>query len=134
MGGQIVYDCITHFMPRHCELKRTVVDYWVATASQVGLFEELGLLIEQHPDTGTGKGRVPFPSPHRLRHWWNVWDHVDPLSFTADPVFKGVKDEPYSSGGIFLAAHGNYLSRGSFFRKFRENLAAALAPEDEKGT
>lgn len=44
MEGQIVYDLVTHFLPR---LNRICgIDSWYATASQVDLFEEMKLFLE----------------------------------------------------------------------------------------
>lgn len=56
MGGNIVYDVLTHFRP---DLR---VDFLVTVGSQVGLFEELKLFGASRPDIpGTGGERVPMP-------------------------------------------------------------------------
>ena len=47
MGGQIVYDLVTHFLPKMNSSLR--IDFWCATASQVGLFEEMKLFLETSP-------------------------------------------------------------------------------------
>src|SRR5205807_2167300 len=60
MGGQIVYDLVTHFLPKSQSSLR--IDFWCATASQVGLFEEMKLFLESSPQYSKAKGnKVPFP-------------------------------------------------------------------------
>ena len=125
MGGQLVYDALTHFLPRTPALRGIRVDFWCATASQVGFFEEAKLFLAsdksiREPD------RVPFPGAH-LGVWWNVWDHNDVISFTARDIIDGVRDGPYDTGLSLASAHGGYLTRPSFFRRFAEELATAKA-------
>jgi len=123
MGGQIVYDAVTHFLPGAPERSHMRIDFWCATASQVGFFEEAKLFLTRHEAYRIGNP-VPFPSAH-LGAWWNVWDHNDFLSFTTKGIMAGVDDEPFDSGMSLLAAHGGYLQRPSFYRKFAEKLRAA---------
>jgi hypothetical protein len=63
MGGQIFYDLVTHFLPRMPEHRGIRIDYWCAAASQVGLFEELGLFLESAPERGPGPAAHP-PREH----------------------------------------------------------------------
>jgi hypothetical protein len=124
MGGQIVYDLATHFLPKTKSNLR--IDFWCATASQVGLFEEMKLFLESSPNYSKRKGnKVPFPDQQYLGVWWNVWDHNDFISYTASPIMAGVDDESYGSGVSLIKAHGEYLLRPSFYRKFADKLAAA---------
>jgi hypothetical protein len=123
MGGQIVYDAITYFLPNQPDLRDLCIDFWCATASQVGFFEEAKLFRASQEDYKTGSP-VPFP-PNHLGCWWNVWDHNDVLSFTTQGIISGVDDESYDSGMSLLAAHGGYLQRPSFFRKFAQKLQLA---------
>jgi hypothetical protein len=122
MGGQITYDVLTHFLPRLSEGSGTRVDFWCATASQVGFFEELKLFLESRPEHRPGS---PVPFPAHLGRWWNVWDHNDFLSFTARGIFAGVEDEGFDSGMSLVGAHSGYLSRPSFYRRFAERLRLA---------
>ena len=39
MGGQIAYDTVTSFLPGSADSRDIKVDFWCATASQVGFFE-----------------------------------------------------------------------------------------------
>jgi hypothetical protein len=123
MGGQIVYDAVTHFLPADPALRDLRIDFWCAAASQVGFFEEAKLFLARDDAYQAGHP-VPFPSAH-LGVWCNVWDHNDVLSFTAKDIIAGVMDEPFDSGLSLLAAHGGYLRRPSFYRAFAEKLRAA---------
>ena len=125
MGGQIVYDAITHFLDRDPAYRDVRIDFWCATASQVGSFEEIKLFLASDPAYKTGHP-VPFPAAH-LGVWWNVWDHNDFLSFTARDIIAQIDDGPYDSGNSLLAAHGGYLERPSFYRALAAKLRSAAA-------
>jgi len=124
MGGQIIYDILTYFLPKlQSDLR---IDFWCATASQVGLFEEMKRFLASSDQYSKAKGnKVPFPDPKYLGGWWNVWDHNDFLSYTAGPIIEGVDDESYDSGVSLFKAHGEYLMRPSFYRKFAAKLTVA---------
>lgn len=125
MGGQIVYDAITYFVPRDRRFDKLRIDLWCATASQVGFFEEQKLFIESK-DVYKPGNPVPFPSGH-LTAWWNVWDYNDFISFTAKDIVAGVDDGPYNSGMSLIGAHSGYLQRPSFYRKLADKVRAAIA-------
>jgi len=125
MGGQIVYDAVTHFLPGTPALHDLRIDFWCATASQVGFFEELKLFLASSGGYKTDHP-VPFPPAH-LGVWWNVWDHNDFLSFTAQSIIDKVDDGSYDSGMSLLEAHGGYLQRPSFYRALAAKLRAAAA-------
>ena len=128
MGGQVTYDLITHFMPNMPETKDTRIDFWCATASQVGLFEELKLFLESSEEYSAEAGnRVPYPSSHHLGYWWNVWDYNDFISYSAKSIIEGIDDEPYNTGMFMVDAHGGYLVLPSFFRRFARKLEQAKA-------
>jgi hypothetical protein len=120
MGGQIAYDVLTHFMPQDMRFRDVRVDFWCATASQVGFFEEAKLFRASRDEFKTGHP-VPFPAAH-LGAWWNVWDHNDFISFTAKGIIDGVDDEPYHSGMSLVGAHSGYLQRPSFYRRLADKL------------
>jgi hypothetical protein len=129
MGGQVVYDALTYFMDQDPDLKDVRVDFWCATASQVGLFEELKLFRASDETiggiAGMAREKVPFPHRARLGHWWNVWDSNDFISYTGAPIFEGVHDEGFDSGMSLIQTHSGYLQRPSFYRRFAERLAFA---------
>jgi hypothetical protein len=93
MGGQLVYDAITRFLPGDPSLEDIHIDFWCATASQVGFFEEAKFFLASDPQYRTGSP-APFPAPG-LGVWWNVWDPNDVLSFTARDSFLGVDSVTY---------------------------------------
>lgn len=125
MGGQIVYDLVSWFIPRLPGPRRPRIDFWCATASQVGFFEEAKLFLASDRAL-RAPAKVPFPSAH-LGAWWNVWDPNDVLSFTAAPMFDGVDDGAYDGGAPLTRAHGGYLQRPSFYRRLAAKLASAAA-------
>jgi hypothetical protein len=61
MGGQIVYDALTHFAAREPELADLQVDHWITCGAQVSLFAEMRLFLGQ-PEIGPGQ-RLPIPNP-----------------------------------------------------------------------
>ncbi|MDN5767618.1 MAG: hypothetical protein L0H96_05700 [Humibacillus sp.] len=127
MGGQIVYDIVTHFLPLMPEHRALRIDYWCAAASQVGFFEELGLFLESRPDRGHDPASLtPLPSPDHLGGWWNVWDHADLLSFRAAGIFEGVDDSAFFAAGSLTTDHNKYLVQPEFYRQFAERLAVSL--------
>jgi hypothetical protein len=123
MGGQIVYDTISHFLPNDPSLAQVRVDFWCASASQVGFFEEAKLFLASSNRNLPGHP-VPFPRTH-LGVWWNVWDQNDFISFTTRDIFERVDDEEFDSGMSLINAHSGYLQRPSFFRRFAEKLEGA---------
>ena len=130
MGGQIVYDLVTHFLPRMPEHRGIRIDFWCAAASQVGLFEELGLFIESDPTCGAETGRMaPHPSGEHLGGWWNVWDHADLLSFRAAGIIEGVDDTPFFASGSLATDHYRYLANGEFYRALGQRVEASLEKE-----
>jgi len=127
MGGQITYDLVTHFLPRDPKYKDVYIDFWCASASQVGFFEELKLFLESDEQYSSKSGvRVPRPDTSHLGYWWNVWDHNDFISYSAKNIFDGVEDAIYNTGMFLADAHGGYLVRPSFFRQFAEKLKTEL--------
>ena len=129
MDGQIVYDLVTHFLPATPAYADIRIDFWCATASQVGLFEEMKRFkASSKLYAAATKLRAPFPDRRFLGGWWNVWDHNDVISFSVREIFsEEVDDEPYDSGMFIAAAHGGYLERPSFYRSFAAKLKAAQA-------
>jgi hypothetical protein len=134
MGGQIAYDVLSWFLPAISrELKGAgvsaeeieqlvpVVDYWCATASQVGLFEELDLFLASDPKAYPGNKPIPRPARF-LRGWWNVWDYNDLLSYTVEGIFSDVDDSAFNSGRSLGGAHSGYLQDPTFYKKLAKKL------------
>jgi hypothetical protein len=119
MGGQLVYDLITAFMPRDPQLAGLKIDFWCATASQVGFFEEMKLFLASRPEYRKGN---PAPFPKNLGGWWNVWDYNDFISYTVRDIFEGADDGNFDSGMSLVEAHGGYLACPSFYRRLADKL------------
>lgn len=83
MGGNIVYDLLTHFRP---DLK---IDVLVTVGSQVGLFEELALFHECDPSLPS-PAQPRVAGPENVGHWINVVDRADILAYRAEPIFLDV--------------------------------------------
>lgn len=128
MGGQIMYDIVSEYLPHATTGDRDIhIDFWCASASQVGFFEELKLFLASTDRySGETGDRVPFPGSN-LGSWWNVWDSNDILSFTAEGIIEGVDDEEYSSGASIITAHSGYFTRPSFFRKLAQKVTSATS-------
>jgi hypothetical protein len=118
MGGNIVYDLLSHLRP---DLE---CDVLVTVGSQVGLFAELGQFPAVSPPEDPASDRAPVPEG--VRHWINVFDPLDLLSFVVGPVFAAGEDYRYSTGRGLLAAHSSYFRLLSFYRRLAERVAAAL--------
>jgi hypothetical protein len=126
MGGQIIYDLVTDFLPAMYAKEGIKVDFWCATASQVGLFEEMKLFLKSDPQYCVADAnKAPLPPGQTLGVWWNVWDPNDFLSFRARDIFSGVRDESYESGLSVARAHSGSLQRPSFYRKLAAQIDAA---------
>jgi hypothetical protein len=128
MGGQIVYDAVTHFLPNANPSTDVRIDFWCATASQVGLFKEMELFLEDtsKPHKQLLANPTSFPGKH-LGCWLNVWDPNDFISFTTSDIIDGVLDESYESGMSLLRAHSGYIHRDSFCRRLGNRLREAKA-------
>jgi hypothetical protein len=125
MGGQIAYDVLTSFLPAAGSPVK--VDFWCATASQVGFFEELNMFLASSPHFSKATGRLTPIASANLGYWWNVWDRNDILSFTTQGIFAGgIDDDEYWSGMSIAAAHSGYLERPSFYRRLAAKLKVAL--------
>lgn len=127
MGGQIVYDLLTTYLPATGRQPGAPILLWAAAASQVGLFEELKLFAASDAKKYGKRQGVKVPFPPGVGAWWNVWDPNDVISFTARTIFAGVDDEQYDSGTSLVGAHTAYFTRPSFFRKLRAKIEGALA-------
>jgi hypothetical protein len=125
MGGQIAYDVVTSFLP--AARSPIKVDFWCATASQIGYFEELNMFLASSTEFSKASGKPTPLDRDNLDHWWNLWDRNDIISFTTSGIFaNGIDDEEYWSGMSIAAAHGGYLERPSFYRRFADKLQAAF--------
>lgn len=119
MGGNIVYDLLTHFR-RDLE-----VDLLVTVGSQVSFFEELKLFVESRGDVPAIPATDRVPRPENVDRWINIFDRNDLLGFVAAGVFGGVEDYEYSTGKGLLFAHTTYFLRPSFHDRLGERVAGS---------
>jgi len=121
MGGNIVYDVLSHYRPD------LAVDVFVTVGSQVGMFEEFKVFHNSDDAVPAQRGdRVAKPA--NIAHWVNVFDKQDILSFATGRVFTDVTDFEYSTGASVLGAHTSYFKRPSFHRRLNERLTEKLQP------
>ncbi len=125
MGGQIIYDLVTHFLPRMPRYGDIHIDFWAATASQIGLFEEMKLFLVSDLAYGPGNP-VPFPDRRFLKAWWNMWDPHDFLSFTVKNIIDDVDDSFFDSGLPVNEAHFGFLQLPSFYSLLAQKLRSGL--------
>jgi hypothetical protein len=123
LGGAIVYDVVTHFLPSMPQHSDIHIDLWASLSSQIGLFEEMQLFLASDPRYGPGVA-APFPDRRILARWWNVWDPHDFLSFTVRGIIDGVEDEHFDSGLAITAAHLACLRISSFYAVLGRKVAS----------
>jgi hypothetical protein len=116
MGGNIVYDILSHFRPG------LHVDTLVTVGTQVGLFEELKLFAaSDHALPTPAAPRLPaLPNVDR---WINVVDRGDVLAYRAAPIFDGVDDYEYPSDAPW--AHGAYFRQPNFHERLAGRVRKA---------
>jgi len=123
MGGNIVYDLLTHFAP-----DTFPVDILVTVGSQVALFEELKLYKASQKGIPIDPRQQRVAKPAGVKHWLNVYDPNDVLSFAAAGVFEDATDFVYTTGKGVISAHTAYFLRGSFYRRLATRIKELLQP------
>ncbi|AAB91737.1 hypothetical 47.4 kDa protein (plasmid) [Sinorhizobium fredii NGR234] len=101
LGGVITYDILSYFAP---DLK---VDYLATIGSQVGLFDEMALYSRPlPPGMPTDPKNDRIAANPNVGKWLNVFDTNDVFSFSAEGIYKSVKDFQYDTGYGGFGAHG----------------------------
>lgn len=116
MGGNIAYDILTYFKPD------LPCDVLVTVGSQIALFEELKLFVESDTAIPANPNTDRVVKPANVKHWLNVYDTNDILSFAAEGVFAGVADYAYKTGSGLLSAHTTYFLRPTFHDRLGKRL------------
>jgi hypothetical protein len=117
MGGNIIYDLLTHYRP---DLK---VDLFVTVGSQVAVFKELGLYKEDESFQSSTTPRPRIAKPQNVGAWMNVFDPLDVLGFAVEAVYEDTKDFAYSNEATVLNAHTLYFLRPKFHQRLRARMA-----------
>lgn len=123
MGGQLLYDALTAFLPADPQGRGVRVDFWCAAGSQVGLFGELGLFLEGHHAPP-----LALPDSPHLGYFWNVWSDSDLLSFRAAGIVPGAHDTAFPLGGRLQSDHLAYLHHPDFYRTLAAKVAVHTSP------
>lgn len=127
MGGVILCDMLSDpaFVSAFkAQVPNVQIDAFVSVGSQIALFEEMKLYTTSKQAI-VKPNKVPYPFTGIVRHWLNVFDDTDPLSYLCVPVFDGVEDFMFSSETGLISAHTAYFSRPGFYERGRARLVAA---------
>ena len=117
MGGNIVYDVLSHFRPEiQCDLFLTV-------GSQVGFFEELKL-FRSSDKTIPNPGQNRIPLIPNIKRWLNVFDPIDVFGYSTSRIFEGSQDFEFSTETSALSAHSMYFYRPSFHERLNVRLGS----------
>lgn len=121
MGGNITYDLLTYFRSNS-----RPVDLLITVGSQVALFEELKLYKASQRNIPSDPHQQRVAKPASVKHWLNVYDPNDILSYTVGGVFADASDFVYSTGKSVIAAHTAYFLRGSFYHRLAVRVKEIL--------
>lgn len=120
MGGSVLHDMLSdpeQVRALEAELGRPLaVKLFMTVGTQVGLFAELGQFMPS--DAG-------HPLVVGCRHYWNVFDFADTLSFLTGPILRGVIDLEVNTAGGVLHSHNAYFDNTVFFTRLRARLLKA---------
>lgn len=121
LGGVILYDLLSDPAARKAIEERSggkplMIDALVTVGSQPGLFADMGLYSV--PVGANGKR----PPPPVVKHWINVFDYTDLLSFACEPLFDDVTDFKFDSVATLFSAHSSYFLRPHFYARLRVRL------------
>lgn len=115
MGGNIAYDILSYFRPD------IVCDVLITVGSQPGFFEELKQFKASEENVPNSNQTHVAKLPN-IKHWINVFDRNDILSFTTGSIFEGAEDFSYNTGSSLLTAHTTYFRRPSFYKRLSKKL------------
>ena len=115
MGGNIMYDVLTHFHPN------IPVDAFFTVGSQVAFFEELKLFRNSSTSIPNPQADK-VPKPANVQHWINVYDLSDMFAFAAGQVFAGAQDFEFNTRKGLILAHSSYFSTPTFHERFAIRL------------
>ena len=117
MGGNIIYDILTHFKPDlHCDLL-------VTAGTQVAFFEEMKLFRQSDKNIVGPDGNVLKPA--NVGHWINIFDPSDILGFTTSKIITGVDNFEFDCQTLPIISHGLYFERPRFHARLRARIAEA---------
>lgn len=115
MGGQLVYDALTAFLPAAPALSGVRVDFWASVGSQTGLFKALGLFLNDRQTPALSLSGLSLARSPHLGYAWNVWSASDLLSFPAEGSIGGNHDTAFPLSGAIQHDHTAYLHHPDFY-------------------
>ncbi|MEW1985571.1 hypothetical protein [Pseudarthrobacter oxydans] len=118
MGGVILYDILTHFRPN------LHIDALVTVGSQIAVFEEMKLFLENGPNMPIIPQIDRIARPDNIGCWINVFDQQDILGFATEGIFSGTRDFAFSTGKPLWMAHSSYFSQLSFHERLSDRLGS----------
>lgn len=125
LGGQLVYDVLSSVVPTRPDLAELRVDLWCAVGSQLGLFKELGLMLEDHVPVNADNPGTSLLQNH-LGYLWNVWSYSDLLSFRAEGNISSAHDASFPLGGQVQDEHLAYFHQPYFYAALAAKLRSLM--------
>lgn len=107
MGGNIIYDILTHFRTN------LEIDILITVGSQVAFFEEIKLFKASDPNFPQSPETERLKKPENVGRWINAFDNSDLLGLAASGVFSDVEEVPYSTG-TGVESHSEYFNQPLF--------------------
>lgn len=118
MGSNIICDIVSYFAPSQ------EIDLVLTVGAQFPLFADLDMF------PGFSADERPIPKPPAAVNWINFYDPNDFLGYSAEGVFEGIVDVPFSSGRFGVTTHADYFKFVSFFELMAHTVCAVLEIED----
>lgn len=114
MGSNIICDILSYFAPK------LEIDLVLTVGAQFPLFADLDMF------PGFSADERPIPKPPAAVNWINFYDPNDFLGYSAEGVFDGIVDVPFSSGRFGVSTHADYFKFVSFFELMAHTVCEAL--------
>jgi len=114
MGSNIICDIVSYFAPS------LEIDLVLTVGAQFPLFADLDMF------PGFSADERPIPKPPAALNWVNFYDPNDFLGYSAEGVFDGIIDVPFSSGRFGVATHADYFKFVSFFELMGRTVCEVL--------
>lgn len=119
-GGIILFDVVSQFRP---DLE---VDLLVTVGSQVALFAEMDRLANKDGLSTARAAGTTIQKPKNVRHWINIYDATDIVSFGTKDVFQGAHDFVFDTGAWPVISHGAYFDTPRFYQRLKVRYEEVL--------
>ena len=115
MGGNIMYDILTHFRPD------LGIDILITVGSQIAFFEEIKLFKASDSNFPQSPEIERVNKPENVERWINAFDYSDLLGLAAKGVFRDVEEVPYSTG-MGVESHSEYFNQPLFHLRLNQEI------------